>query len=146
MTHEHEDIQLAKIQQVKEDKEEDILELPNVVGLGIGYKERKGKATNETCISVYVRKKVAAKSLESRQQVPKALDDVKTDVIEVGDIEAQAFTSRLRPAKPWIKCPAVSRTAMMSPARTRGPSPLRKLSARSFSSLPRTRSTSGMAA
>ena len=100
MTHEHEDIQLAKIQQVKEAKEEGILELPNVVGLGIGYKEKKGKTTNETCISVYVRKKVAAKSLESHQQVPKALDEVKTDVIEVGDIEAQAFTTRLRPAKP----------------------------------------------
>ncbi|HHH48925.1 MAG TPA: hypothetical protein ENK51_08575 [Gammaproteobacteria bacterium] len=100
MTHEHEDIQLAKIQQVKEAREEGILELPNVVGLGIGYKEKKGKTTDETCISVYVRKKVAAKSLESRQQVPKALDEIKTDVIEVGDIEAQAFTTRLRPAKP----------------------------------------------
>ncbi len=100
MTHEHEDIQLAKIQQVKEAREEGILELPNVVGLGIGYKEKKGKTTDETCISVYVRKKVAAKSLESSQQVPKALDEIKTDVIEVGDIEAQAFTTRLRPAKP----------------------------------------------
>jgi len=100
MAHEKETAQLAKIQEVKESKEGGILELPNVVGLGIGYKETKGKMGNEACISVYVRKKVAAKSLESRQQVPKSLDDVKTDVIEVGDIEAQAFTSRLRPAKP----------------------------------------------
>ncbi len=99
MAHEK-NIQLAKIQQVKQGSEESILQLPNVIGLGIGFKETKGKMTTETCISVYVRKKVAAKSLESRQQVPKALDDVKTDVVEVGDIEAQAFTSRMRPVQP----------------------------------------------
>ncbi len=100
MEHEKEDIQRAKIQEVKESKEESIFGLPNVVGLGIGYKETKGKTTDQACISVYVRKKVAAKSLHASEQIPKSLDDVKTDVIEVGDIEAQAFTSRLRPAKP----------------------------------------------
>ncbi|PCI12448.1 MAG: hypothetical protein COB71_08900 [Thiotrichales bacterium] len=100
MAHEKETIQFAKIQQVKDDKEDSIFELPNVVGLGIGYKETKGKETKEHCISVYVRKKVAVKSLDSCEQIPKTLDDVTTDVVEVGDVEAQAFSSRIRPAKP----------------------------------------------
>lgn len=100
METEKESVQLAKIQEVKEKKEESILGLQNVVGLGIGYKEKKGKETKEACISVYVKKKVAAESLESGDLVPNALDDIKTDVIEVGEIEAQVFTSRIRPAKP----------------------------------------------
>ncbi len=100
MTHEKEKMQFAKIQQVRESSEESILGLANVVGLGIGYKEVKGEATTETCISVYVQKKMAVKDLESSDRIPEALDDVKTDVVEVGLIETQAFTDRVRPAKP----------------------------------------------
>lgn len=100
MTHKKEKIKLAKIQEVKESNEESLLGFVNVVGLGIGYKTVKGKATDETCISIYVQKKVAVKDLKSCDQIPKKLDDIKTDVIEVGRIETQAFTSRVRPAKP----------------------------------------------
>lgn len=100
MTHEKEKMQFAKIQEVRENSEKSILGLANVVGIGIGYKEVRGEASTETCISVYVQKKIAVKDLESCDQVPKALDDVKTDVVEVGLIETQAFTSRVRPAKP----------------------------------------------
>ena len=100
MTHEKEKMQFAKIQEVRENSEKSILGLANVVGIGIGYKEVRGEASTETCISVYVQKKIAVKDLESCDQVPKALGDVKTDVVEVGLIETQAFTSRVRPVKP----------------------------------------------
>ncbi|VAW96213.1 FIG00497627: hypothetical protein [hydrothermal vent metagenome] len=100
MTHEKEKMQFSKIQEVRESSEESILELANVVGIGIGYKEVRGEASTETCISVYVQKKIAVKDLKSCDQVPKALGDVKTDVVEVGLIETQAFTSRVRPVKP----------------------------------------------
>ncbi len=100
MAHEKGKMYFAKIQQVKESGEGKLLGLTNVVGIGIGYKEVHGETTNEACISVYVQKKVALEQLESCDHIPKTLDDVKTDVIEVGHIEKQAFTSRLRPAKP----------------------------------------------
>jgi hypothetical protein len=98
MANSDEDFEIAKVQAVKEDNESGLLEKPNVVGVGVGFKEVKGKETQEVCVNVYVTEKV--KNLSGDDVVPKKLDDVKTDVREVGVIEAQAFTARIRPAKP----------------------------------------------
>jgi len=91
---------LAEILEVKEENEKDLLVLPNVVGAGIGYKETRGKEGSTPCIHVYVEKKVAKEKLAPEALVPAKLDGVKTDVREVGKVEALAFKSRLRPAAP----------------------------------------------
>ncbi len=92
------EIVLAKIQEVKEVNEKSILCIPNVVGVGVGYKETNGKETSELCVNVYVEKKV--KDISPDALVPPKVDDIKTDVREVGVIEAQTFKSRIRPVKP----------------------------------------------
>lgn len=100
MKQEELDIQMAKAQEVKETNEEKILALPNVLGVGIGYKEIGGKETTELCIKVYVEKKLPQNKLSAEEIVAETVDEIKTDVQEVGLIEALSYTSRIRPAKP----------------------------------------------
>jgi len=92
--------QLTKIAITQATHEEKILQLSNVMGVGIGAKAIGGKETKEICIQVYVKKKLAKKSLAKNDIVAETFDGIKTDVIEVGEVEAQAYTARLRPAQP----------------------------------------------
>ncbi len=95
-----------KLQASKDAREKEILTLPNVVGVGLGYKEVKGKETKEVCVSVYVEEKVPKEQLSKDQLVPSALEvpetteEVKVDVREVGRVVALAFNGRVRPARP----------------------------------------------
>ncbi|MBW2738875.1 MAG: hypothetical protein JRE64_08510 [Deltaproteobacteria bacterium] len=100
MKQEELDIQMAKAQEVKEANEEKILALPNVLGVGIGYKEIGGKETTELCIKVYVEKKLPQKELSAKEIVAETVDKIKTDVQEVGLIEALPYKNRIRPARP----------------------------------------------
>jgi hypothetical protein len=94
------DTQLINVQAVKEANEEKLFPLPNVVGVGIGYKDKGGKETSEVCVKVFVEEKVAKKDLAPTEMVPPAYDKVKTDVQAVGRIEALTFDAKIRPAKP----------------------------------------------
>ena len=92
--------QVIKAQAAKDQNEESLLAKPNVIGVGIGFKESKGKETDEVCVSVYVEEKVGRKSLSSADMVPNSCDGMTTDVREVGHIEALQFNTRVRPARP----------------------------------------------
>ncbi len=75
----------------------------NVVGVGRGYKVVKGRKTDKMCVVVLVRHKVPSMALEAHALVPRAIDGVETDVIEVGELVAQVSrTERLRPAPPGV--------------------------------------------
>jgi len=75
-----------------------IMAKPNVVGVGIGYKEASKKRSEELCITVLVRRKLPVDALPPTALVPGELEGVKTDVIEVGDLRAlQARTDHWRP-------------------------------------------------
>lgn len=100
--------------------QEYLLKKPQVVGVGRGFKEVGGKQTEEEAIIVLVDKKLPFKSLLADQFVPKTLEGVVTDVIEVGELKAHprgklatspiAYgiveevnrTSRIRPALPGV--------------------------------------------
>jgi hypothetical protein len=116
--------ELARVQEIKEAHESALLALPNVVGVGVGYKETKGETTDQVAVIVYVRRKEPIASLREHEIVPtllEAADEVRvpprpgerdggtlsleggaapTDVKEVGEIDALAFTARARPAHP----------------------------------------------
>lgn len=100
MENEEIDIRLAGVQEIKEANEDDLFVMPNVVGVGIGYKEIKGEETDTLCVHVYVEKKMTKKDLATDAMIPSTLGDVKTDVREIGRVEALAFKSKIRPAKP----------------------------------------------
>ena len=93
-----------RIRAAKAKFERFLLERANVVGVGVGRKVVDGRETDEPAVIVFVERKLPEAQLKRRDIVPKALDEVKTDVIETGKLKAQAAaaprarTDRWRPA------------------------------------------------
>ena len=85
--------------QIKEFYKETILKKPNVIGVGMGYKEIAGRRTEDLCVVALVRQKIPKAGLDPQDLVPSNLEGVTTDVVQVGDLKAlQARTGRWRPA------------------------------------------------
>jgi hypothetical protein len=78
----------------------------NVVGVAVGNRTIRGRETDERCILVYVEHKRAEAELRPRDIVPKAIEGVRTDVVETGRFHAVELvqsldgdrTRRIRPA------------------------------------------------
>lgn len=77
-----------------------LLDLPNVVGVGIGPKTRGGMRSGETAVVVLVTQKLTQNELLADSVVPSFLEGVATDVMEVGEIRFLGRTSMSRPAHP----------------------------------------------
>ncbi len=81
------------------------LSVPNVVGVGLGYKVVGGQQTDILSISVLVSRKLPANELERHYLIPRQVGDAPTDVLEVGelrllhDLDRRA---RLRPVRPGV--------------------------------------------
>ena len=87
------------VSQVKERFKETILRKPNVVGVGTGFKEVRGRRTTDLCVVALVRVKVPRAGLAEDALVPSRVEGIPTDVVEVGELRAeQARTDRWRPA------------------------------------------------
>jgi len=95
-----------RIRAAKAQHETTLFARANVVGVAIGHKVIGGRETDEACIVVYVESKRPEFELRRRDIVPKALDGVRTDVVETGRFRAIAMmeprglqrTTRIRPA------------------------------------------------
>ena len=88
---------LSKIQTENQDN---YLNFSNVVGVGLGHKIKDGKDTGDACLTVFVQQKLEKEFLNSSEMIPKTIDKYKTDVVEVGFIQAQTsptLNNRLRP-------------------------------------------------
>jgi hypothetical protein len=82
---------------------------PNVVGMGVGVKWKKGKPTGEPALVVLVTQKLEKNQLSSADLVPSKLADMQTDVLAIGYPFAgeseplgtgfQTLARRLRPAE-----------------------------------------------
>lgn len=70
----------------------------NVVGVGIGEKEVNGVLTGQLVVKVLVKEKKSHSSISSEALVPQTIGGVATDVEQTGEIYAQMFTARRRPA------------------------------------------------
>jgi hypothetical protein len=69
--------------------EAELMRYPNVVGVADGIATRSGESTGEQCIVVYVSTKLPASELAAEAVLPRELDGVRVDVVQVGRIEAQ---------------------------------------------------------
>lgn len=103
---------MEQINSLKKTNQSELLKKRNVTGVGVGYKVTKGKQTDKLCIVVMVRKKVDVAQLAAQDVVPKDIEGIETDVIEVGDIVAhKARTDLWRPAPPGVSIGHVYITA-----------------------------------
>lgn len=88
-----------KIKQVKEASKDNLLEMQNVIGVGVGYQIQGGEQTGNYAIVVMVSRKLPLPALAPNAILPKNVDGIAIDVIEVGELRAlQARTDRWRPA------------------------------------------------
>ena len=71
---------------IKAKYEKDLLKRKDVQGVGVGLRQKAGEFTQEVCIVVMVRIKMAFDDLEDDERLPVELEGVGVDVQEVGDI------------------------------------------------------------
>jgi hypothetical protein len=77
--------------------------LPNVVGVGIGYKEKANERTDKLAVIIFVSKKVPERDLTTTEIVPQTIANVETDVVEIGEVRLLSLrTTRVRPAQPGV--------------------------------------------
>src|SRR5262249_22025779 len=70
----------------------------NVVRVGIGEKLINGRPAGRLAVKVLVKEKKHERAVRSDALVPQTLGGVMTDVEESGEIHANMFTARRRPA------------------------------------------------
>lgn len=80
--------------------QEALLEKQNVVGVAVGYKNALSAPTGEVAVVVLVEEKKPLAALTAQDVIPKELEGMRTDVIEVGYLRAQSARDRFRPIIP----------------------------------------------
>jgi hypothetical protein len=78
-----------KAQAVKRAHETELMSMPNVVGVGIGLRQKGGVRANQVALVVMVKKKLRSTLLAPDDVIPAMIDGVPVDVQEVGTIKAQ---------------------------------------------------------
>ena len=92
---------VERIIRMKEACQADWMKKPNVIGVGVGLQQVRGKLTNRVCLTVLVSRKLPAVLLKPEDLIPTEVEDVETDVVETGPLDAYAERSdRLRPMWP----------------------------------------------
>jgi len=80
-----------------------LLKLPNVVGVGVGLKRVANETTGHLSLLVFVDKKYPAGMMRKEHIVPLKIGSFETDVVETGRIRfLNERTGRMRPASPGI--------------------------------------------
>lgn len=74
--------------QVKEQYSETLLGKPNVVGIGVGLREKGGEYSDEIALVVFVSKKVPSAEIDPADLIPNEIEGVPIDVQEIGEISA----------------------------------------------------------
>ncbi|PJF25220.1 MAG: hypothetical protein CUN53_13900, partial [Phototrophicales bacterium] len=87
--------------QAQSEFESRLLAKPNVVGVGVGFKEEKGETQGDLALVVLVEQKKPLAALEPHEVIPPEVDGMRTDVYEVGQLRAQQTPrERFRPLIP----------------------------------------------
>ena len=74
----------AAIAEVQAKYDDYLMSFPNVVGTGIGFRQRKSQPSEELCLVVMVNRKLAPEELPSEAMLPDEVDNVAIDVVETG--------------------------------------------------------------
>lgn len=79
---------LEHVRSVRDAHEADLMRKANVVGVGIGLRQRGGMLTDEPAIIVSVTRKLPLSQLVPEDVIPSELDGVPVDVQVVGELMA----------------------------------------------------------
>jgi hypothetical protein len=79
---------IEKALDVKKRFEAELLNLDNVVGVGVGLRQIAGAYTDEIALIIMVKRKVDRGELTADALLPEELEGVTVDVQEVGEIQA----------------------------------------------------------
>ncbi|RKO67931.1 hypothetical protein [Desulfofundulus salinus] len=94
---------MEKYFRVLKKSREKLLQLPNVTGIGVGFKQVSGETTNRPALIIFVKKKVPSEGLIRAQRVPAYIGGFPTDVIEIGEVRLLSLrTAKERPARPGM--------------------------------------------
>ena len=85
---EQEEWDYERLRDVKNSHEADLMGKANVVGVGIGLRQRAGQSTGEPAIVVSVTHKIPPALVEPDDVIPSELDGVPVDVQEIGKLRA----------------------------------------------------------
>lgn len=81
-------IEESRIAEIRARHEAELLRFPNAVGLDVGIRIKQGKPTGQRCLVVYVEKKVPLDKLEESEVLPRDIEGIPVDVVEIGRVEA----------------------------------------------------------
>ncbi len=79
----------TKIQQIRLAYQDWLMSKANVVGVGIGTRERQNQPTGEIALVVMVSRKVPKNQLEVQDIIPSEIDGIPVDIQEVGELAIQ---------------------------------------------------------
>lgn len=83
------DEDLERVRTVKALHENELMSKANVVGVGIGLRQRGGEPTGEPAIVVSVTHKLPPSQLAPGDVIPRELEGIPVDVQVVGKLRAQ---------------------------------------------------------
>lgn len=83
-----EDKSLENLRAIKDLHEADLMRKANVVGVGLGFRQRDGEPTSEPAIVVSVTHKLPLSLVDPDDAIPSELDGVPVDVQVVGKLRA----------------------------------------------------------
>lgn len=98
---------MTKARKTHRQRGSDLLKMRNVVGTGAGRKIVNGQQTEQAAILVFVTEKHDPDEIRryaADELIPETIDGIPTDVIEVGHIEKQQYTTKVRPLHPGYSC------------------------------------------
>lgn len=82
------DERLERLRVVKSLYEADLMRKANVVGVGIGLRQREGELTDEPAIVVSVTEKLPPSKVAPDDVIPRDLDGIPVDVQVIGRLRA----------------------------------------------------------
>lgn len=77
--------QLERARSIKQAHESELLTKPNVVGVGVGFRQTSGKPTRDVAIVVMVKVKLPASELLPQEILPEEIEGIPVDVQAVGE-------------------------------------------------------------
>jgi hypothetical protein len=77
---------VEKARAVKRTHESELMSKANVVGVGVGMREKGGSRTDEVVLVVMVKEKLPFTLLAPEDVIPAQVDGVPVDVQEVGEL------------------------------------------------------------